>query len=214
MREIVDEEFARKLARGLGVAGDSRRIYVADDITWSIGVNLGILVTTALVGILSWLGARQSATKAQSSHEKATAAATRSASAAQDSADIHARMLELEQLRQAESTLDAKRAKLHAEKSTKDVWRFDRPDKDTFLTITNSGQSAADKLEIQINGKPVNDYKEFIQKLSAGSSAGASGRLDLMMTFFMSGELVLPFDVTLAWDDESGIRGRWSGTIT
>lgn len=187
---------------------------MADALTWSNWINIGILATTGLVGILAWLGARNSAKEACSSQDQATAAAKRSASAAQDAAGIHARMLGLEQLRQVEATLDAKRAKLHAEKTTKDVLQFDKPSKDTYLTIMNSGQSAAHCLEILVNGKPVNEYQEFLPKLEGTASIGPVGRLDLRMTFFMEGELRPPFEVTLAWDDESGMRGEWAGTIT
>jgi len=177
-------------------------------------INIGILAATLLAGFLSWLGARQSARKARKAQDQANFAAQRSAAAAEDAARAQARMLDLEQLRQADAALDVKRAKLHAEKTSREVHRFDKPAKDWYLTILNSGQSAARALQVLANGRQLGDYREFIDKLPPNASIGANGRLDLMIAFYMQGKLYPPFELTLTWDDDSGIRGQWAGTIT
>lgn len=184
------------------------------EFTWSNWINFGLLCMTALVGLLSWLGSRKSAKEARADQEEANAAARRSAIAAEEATKLQARIVQLEEARQSQSEIDARRARLHAERTSKDVFRFNRPEKDSYLTIFNSGQSSASRLEVFVNQKPLNEYQEFHPKLPERASIGSNGRLDLLMMFFVGGALQLPFEVRLAWDDSSGSRGEWAGTIS
>src|SRR5438132_7737148 len=93
-------------------------------------INFGILVVTGLVGILTWWGTRQSAREARAYQEGACAAANRSASAAEKAAGDQRRMVEIESQRHTEAALEAKRARLHAERTRKSVFRFGKPDSD------------------------------------------------------------------------------------
>jgi hypothetical protein len=176
-------------------------------------INLGIFVVTALVGILAWLGTRQAAREARSSQEAANAAAARSASAAEDATRLQRRMVEIESQRHEEAALDARRARLKAEKTRREVHRFNRIYHDDCLTIFNTGRVTAVRLDVRVNDRPLAEYDEFPIKLPDNASVGPDGRLDLLFMLFMGGRLRVPFDVRLTWDDESGLRGDWNGTV-
>jgi len=181
---------------------------------WSNWINLGLLLATGLVGILTWYGASRSAREALDAQNQANVAAARSAAAAEDAAKYQHRMMEIENQRHEESAIDAKRAILHAKITTKPAFRFNRSESDTFLTIVNSGKSTAKNLKVTINQKPMNEYGECATKLPTDATIGPNGHIDFMLIYFLSGELHPPFNVSLTWDDDSAFPGEWLGAVS
>ena len=177
-------------------------------------INLGILIVTAGLGTLSWWSARQSAREARADQEAAASAASRSALAAEEVALLQARIVAMESQRHEEAAFEARRARLHAEGTTTPVDRHGRPDREKLLTIINSGQATARRLEIRVEGRALGTYNEFYGGLPADASIGPGGHLDLPYVLFRNGDLRVPFSVALAWDDDSEMRGEWSGSVT
>lgn len=179
-------------------------------------INLGILIVTAFLGILSWLGARQSSREAQESQEQASTAAARSAAAAEDVAKLQRRIVEIETQRHEEAALDARRAKLHAELAKKTVphgYDGKSSRSESFLVIANSGHAGARRIKITLNHKPISEYDEFVNRLPPDCSIGPGGRIELHYMLLREGKLCPPFTVALEWEDESPIRGAWAGTV-
>lgn len=177
-------------------------------------INLGILLVTALVGILVWLATRNSAREAHAYQREANAAAVRSASAAEEATKLQRRMVEIENLRQTDAALDANRASLHAEITTRQAIRAGGPRQEQHLAVVNSGQACATHLQIRINNKPIGEYSEIQTPLAEDASIGPRGKLELLFKPRLDpGSLQRPFNVELTWDHASGTPGTWQGTV-
>lgn len=193
--------------------GDGGGVGVIAELDWSNWINIGILCVTALAGILSWLGARTSAIEANSALRDSVNAARKSAEAAEESARLQAKIVEIEQQRSGDAAIESRMARLHAVRKLVDVHRFDKPEKDSHLSIINTGKAAALNVEILIDGRPVREFAEFGNRLPQAPSIGTNGHLDLPYVRFSGGSLGISFQVHLSWDDDSGVRGSWTGTI-
>lgn len=187
-----------------------------DELTRSNLLNAGILVVTALVGILAWLGARKSAREACEDQARANAAANRSAEAAEEALRLQRRMVELEEQRARETATDTQRAVLDAE--------FVRDERMTangklqtefFVNVRNRGRAAARDLQIVVDGVPADEHDQvMLNRPMSECTVGAGGELKLRLTLHLGGGLSTPFDVSVDWSDESGIPGHWEGTLS
>jgi hypothetical protein len=179
-------------------------------------INLGILTVTALVGILAWLGARHAALEARKQQQEANAAATRSASAAEEATRLQAKALELEESRQQDTLLDSRRAKLRC--TIEREQKFSSSGKlqnDTYLVIANNGQSAARNIQASIGGDSFDDCGQILNDQPIGTYViGSESELRFHLCLYMGGGIHPPFETAISWDDESGVRGQWEGTVT
>jgi hypothetical protein len=171
-------------------------------------INLGLLVVTALVGILAWMGARRSAREAHNSQMEAVEEAKRSAHASEVANTIHARMVELEEQRQTEYNTESRRAILRAEytEESRDFLFM------SYLIISNEGMETARNIEITLGDKPFLHY--HVPKLTesrpvSAVTVGPGAHVKLFCS-----QQVLPARCALEWDDDSGRRGRWTHTLT
>lgn len=113
-----------------------------DVLTWSNLINLAILFVTSLVGILAWLGARHSAREARQDQQRASEAALRSASAAEDATRLQGRMVELEEQRARDTAAESLQAALSAEYAREQQLNASgRPQNDFFVIIKNQGKA-------------------------------------------------------------------------
>lgn len=183
------------------------------ELDWSNWINIGIMCATALAGFLSWLGARTSAREANAALRQSVNAAQKSALAAEESARLQAKIVEIEELRSGDAAIESRKAVLHAERKMVDVHRFDKPEKDSYLSIINTGKAGASNVEILVNDQPIAEFTEFLTRLPPAPSIGANGHLDVRYEPLLGRSLRSSFQVRLSWDDESGVRGTWSGTI-
>ena len=152
---------------------------------------------------------------------EANASALRSAKTAEEATEIQRRILEIENQRRTESAIEAKRAKLSVSitrRRTPTLVGGGERDVD-FLTIKNSGQATAHIREILVQEKPLAECEEFPKKLSEDASVGPGGSLDLLLLLrrpepLMPEPLHMPFAVRVTWEDDSGILGEWTGSVS
>jgi hypothetical protein len=174
-------------------------------------INLGILTVTALVGILAWLGARHAALEARKQQQEANAAATRSASAAEEATRLQAKALELEESRQQDAAISATKANVTAE--------LIADGGKTSLLLSNRGGAMATNLSIEV--KPETNIASIQLTKNCNHFAVSTPPQDLKLasgsTFgyqaIINRGFHPPFDVAIEWDDDSGQRGRWEGTL-
>ena len=180
-----------------------------DEFNTSNLINLGILLVTALVGILTWLGSRNAAREAQRDQKAANAAADRSASAAEEANRIQTRIVAIEEERQRQTALNEKKALLLARRdpSSKFASMWD-------LVVCNQGAATARNLVVTLAGKP-------FDMVDSGGASSPKCRSVIapggqMRHLLVSGgtEIRPPFECDLSWDDDSGIRGSWKSTLT
>lgn len=177
-------------------------------------INFGILTVTALVGVLTWLGARRSAREALESQNEAVRAAGRSASAAETANTIQTRLVEIEEQRQQDSAMEATRAVLVAEvERIPRVLGSGKEIKDFHLVVRNLGVAAAERLDIRLEGKPIAEHGRAMARQPVSEMiVGARSRLHFPLT--VTPDWGPPFVCELAWEDDSGMPGRWKGTLT
>jgi len=177
-------------------------------------INLGILVVTALVGILAWVRARKAAREAHDDQESATKSATRSAAAAEAANEIQMRLVEIEEQRQEGASLEVREAKLSARIDREPRYRAGRvATTDYYLVVSNAGRAGASNLEIKLGGKAIDEQPGVrMRQASFEMSIGPSG--DIRFPLAVSRGWAPPFECQLAWDDDSGVRGAWQGTLT
>jgi hypothetical protein len=175
-------------------------------------INLGILVMTGLVGLLSWLGSRNAAKEAREDQKVANAAADRSASAAEDANKIQARMIEIEDQRHQKAVTEAKKAVL--------VARLDRTSKPDGrpvnhwdLVVSNHGAATARNLEVEIAGKPFG-IPESASSCSSMREILIDRGGEVKWPLPGDREFRPPFECKLEWDDDSGVRGNWRSMLT
>jgi len=171
-------------------------------------INLGILVVTGLVGILTWLGSRRSAREARRDQEAANAAATRSADAAEEANKIQMRIVRLEEQTRQQADMDAKKASLVGtlERSSQFGSLCD-------LVVSNQGAAPARNLRIKLGGKPIDVRGSAAQSPSdCADVIGPGAQIRCLLQ--QSPSVRRPLPCELSWDDESGIPGTWKTTLT
>jgi hypothetical protein len=165
-------------------------------------INLGIFVITGLVGLLSWYGARKAAREARTEQRRANDAADRSATAAQ-------RSVEIELKRDADSAIEARRARLRVERKRVQGSRREM----NFMSIINGGSAAASNIQLELNGTPYSEWQAIMgTKMDADLKIGAFSHFDIKVPAH-DGRAKFPFKIVMAWDDDSGMRGNWVGTL-
>jgi hypothetical protein len=175
-------------------------------------INLGILVMTALVGILTWLGSRNAAREARQDQEAANAAADRSASAAEEANKIQTRLVEIEEQRHQQAALDEKKAAL-----TASLDRTRKPSGQLInhwdLVVSNQGAATARNLAIKLKDKPFDPIRSASSPSRVCEIVIGPGA-EIKCPVPGDAEFRPPFECELSWDDDSGIRGSWRSTLT
>lgn len=173
----------------------------------SVLINLGILIVTALVGILAWYEARCAAREARKDQETATAAAERIATATEQANWINSYRLAIEQARQAEETFDRRAARLTATVSGTTMTPLGEFGD---LVIYNSGASGARDIQVLINKKPVSDYRApGCTTIPKEAVLGPKTQFSIRIIITKGLTPRQPLDVDLTWSDDSA-RGKSS----
>ena len=161
-------------------------------------INLGILLVTGVVGILSWIGARKSAKEAGRQQVQANEAATRSADAAE-------KAVKIEEERQKQADMQSRKAHLACSVDKRQVFRHGRSQiigDEWWLVIKNTGAASAVDVKILLNGRPIDECHEFQGKFP--EQFEISPKSSFERKFEPSKQLHQPFNVELSWSDDSG----------
>jgi hypothetical protein len=91
------------------------------------------------------------------------------------------------------------------------VAQSERSDKTAFLVITNRGPAEAQEISVLINGKPLKEFRAFVDDQEI-RRVGPYSSFHYRMVF--TSNMDMSFEVTINWSDDSGEQGIYQTTLT
>lgn len=80
------------------------------------------------------------------------------------------------------------------------------------LVIVNNGDAEARNVRITMDGKPLSEHKASVQDDRLPEMVGANSEISCLLALAMG--CTPPFDVEVAWDDDSGDGKKYKTTLT
>lgn len=122
-----------------------------------------------------------------------------------ENADLQKRLVEIEEARDQERKKTIKKAQLsaHIEEYGRNNHR---------LVVENAGNAEARNINLTMDGKPFDEHQAAVSGEGKISRIGAHSQATRLLALTM--RCAPPFELEIAWDDDSGEKGSYQTTLT